>query len=99
MSSNDVKEDILNSKQFNYFYPLSSLLTPLTSRIPISQIKGFLPPYSHIQSSTLQVQTPSSQASPNMATQPPNMMYVIVFARYAPLVLPQPLNDVLGGDY
>ena len=99
LSSEDVKENILNNEQFDYFKPSSSLYTPLTSIIPIIQIKVSLPAYSHIQLSTLQVQVPSSQASPNMATQPPNMMYVIVFARYAPLVLPQPINPLPNGYF
>ena len=49
LSSEDVKEDILNSEQFDYFNPSSSPYTPLTSRIHISQIKVKLPSYSHIQ--------------------------------------------------
>jgi hypothetical protein len=30
---------------------------------------------------------------------PRNIMDAIVAARYAPLVLPQPTNALLGGDY
>jgi len=53
----------------------------------------------------LPVQTPSPLCSPTIhipmagANPPRNMMDAIVAARYAPLVLPQPMNSLPVGDY
>jgi ribonuclease HI len=51
------------------------------------------------------VHTPSPPSSPPLNTPmagvnpPPNRMDAIVAARYAPLILPQPLNPLPAGDY
>ena len=51
------------------------------------------------------VRTPSPPSSPPPiipmagANPPRNIMDAIVFARYAPLVLPQPMNALPAGDY
>jgi hypothetical protein len=51
------------------------------------------------------VHTPSPPSSPSLNTPmaginpPPNRMDAIVAARYAPLILPQPLNPLPAGDY
>ena len=99
MSTGNIKEEILSSKQFDYLKSLSSPYTPLTSKNTIIQIGIKIPFISQIQPLTTQIQSPFSQATPKMAAQPLNMMDAIVATRYAPLVLPQPLNALLGGDY
>jgi hypothetical protein len=51
------------------------------------------------------VQTPSPPGSPTIHIQmaddnlPRNRMGIVVVARYAPLILPQPMNPLLVGDY
>ena len=55
-------------------------------------------PPSSQHSSTNQSNSSSNISIPRMA-QPQNRMAPMVVARYAPLVLPQPLNALPGGDY
>ena len=68
---------------------LSSIHTPLVKTVPVNQSNpGKLSPSSQ-QSSSLQL---------TMA-EPRNQMATMVAARYAPLVLLQPLNALPAGDY
>ena len=55
-------------------------------------------PPSSQHSSTNQSNSSSNTSIPRMA-QPQNRMAAMVAARYAPLVLPQPLDALPGGDY
>ena len=66
--------------------------------IPLNQPNPSNFPPSSQHSSTYQSNTSSNISSPRMA-HPHNRMAAMVAARYAPLVLPQPLNAPLGGDY
>ena len=99
MSAENIKEEILGSKHFDYLKSLPSPCTPLTSKIPISQIRIKIPSLSHTQPFTISIQSPLPQTTPNMESQPPNRMDAIVVARYDNLVLLQPQNTLPGGDY
>ena len=48
---------------------------------------------------TISFQSPLASSTPNMASQPPNMMDAIIASKYTPLVLHQPLNAFPNGDY
>ena len=67
-------------------------------KIPLFQLKLGKSSFKSIYS---QASSSSKPVSPKMAAQNPpiDMMDRMVAARYAPLVLPQPLNALLGGDY
>ena len=67
-------------------------------KIPFFQFKVSKSPF---QPSSSQAFPSSKPVSLKMTSQhqPLDMMDQIVAARYAPLVLPQPLNALLGGDY
>ena len=99
MLVDNIKEDILSSEQFDYLKYLSTPYTPPTSKISISKIGIKIPSIAQVQPLTTQVQSPFSQATPKMVAQPPNIMDAIVAVRYSPLVLPQPLSSLHGGDY
>jgi hypothetical protein len=88
---------------------------PLTTTAPQRELRAysrpldfslfspFLPVNTSVPSSP--VHTPSPPSSPLLnipmagANPPPNRMDAIVAARYAPLILPQPLNPLPAGDY
>ena len=78
--------------------PLFSSHIPFANTVPLHQpnSSNFPPPSQH--SSTNQSNSSSSISSPRMA-QPQNRMAAMVAAIYDPLVLAQPLNALLGGDY
>ena len=70
-----------------------SIHTPLVKIVPVNQpIPGTL------SSSSQQSSGVQSNTNLRMA-QPQNRMAAMVLARYAPLVLPQPINALPGGDY
>ena len=85
MLSEKVKLEALQTGTTSF----SSIHTPLVNTVPVNQTNpGKLSPSSQ-QPSSLQL---------TMA-QPRNRMVAMVVARYAPLLLPQALNALLGGDH
>jgi hypothetical protein len=83
--------------------PSSSKIQPLPLKTETSLFK--LPFSPNIQAAVVPVKTPSSPCSPTVhnpmagANPPRNRMDAIVAARYAPLILPQPMNALPVGDY
>jgi hypothetical protein len=78
---------------------------PSSSKTPPAVGKTEIPPLSFSPSPNLHIARPPSPAcSPRIQNQavvnpPANRMDAIVVARYAPLVLPQPMNALPPGDY
>ena len=72
--------------------------TLYSGKIPLFHLKFSKSPF---QPSSSQVFPSSKPANLNMTAQnqPLDMMDQMVAARYAPLVLPQPLNALPSGDY
>ena len=72
--------------------------TASPSKIPLFQLKLGKNPF---QPSFSQTSSSSKSVSPKMVAQNPpiDMMDRMVAARYAPLVLPHPLNALPRGDY
>ena len=78
---------------------LEALKTPsihshLLNTVPVNQ-----PNPSTLSSSSQQSGSVQPNTNLRMAAQPPNRMATMIAARYAPLVLPQVLNALPGGDY
>ena len=63
------------------------------TRIPI------LPQTQSLPTQFVPPQYSTTQSSSVMAGAQPNRMNVIVSARYSPLILPQVLKELVGGDY
>ena len=95
-----LKPIIPNSKFQIFTDPQSFRKAKTTSpgKIPLFQLKLGKNPF---QSSSSQTSSSSKSVSPKMVAQnqPIDMMDRMVAARYEPLVLPQPLHALLGGDY
>jgi ribonuclease HI len=88
---------------------------PLTTTAPQRELRAYsgpldfslFSPFPPVNASvpSSPVRTPSPLSSPLFnipmagANPPPNRMDAIVAARYAPLILPQPLNPLPAGDY
>jgi ribonuclease HI len=88
---------VVVSKEGETYFPLNPILfSSNTQSFPFSP-RNTAP--------VLPVQTPSPPGSPTIhipmagANPPRNRMDAIVAARYAPLVLPQPMNSLPAGDY
>jgi hypothetical protein len=83
--------------------PSSSKTQPLPMKTETSPSK--LPLSPKIKAAVVPVKTPSPPCSPRVhnpmagANIPRNRMDAIVVARYAPLILPQPMNALPVGDY
>jgi hypothetical protein len=83
--------------------PSSSKTQPLPLKTEISPSK--LPLSPKIKAAVVPVKTPSPPCSPRVhnpmagANLPRNRMDAIVAARYAPLILPHPMNSLPVGDY
>jgi hypothetical protein len=83
--------------------PSSSKIQPLPLNTETSLFKLFFSP--NIQVAVVLVKNPSSPCSPIVhnpmagANPPRNRMDSIVASRYAPLILPQPMNSLPVGDY
>ena len=92
---------IIPDSNFQIFTNPQSFIKAKTAspgKIPLFQLKVGKKPF---QSGSSQTSSSSKSVSPKMAAQnqPIDMMDRMVAARYAPLVLPQPLNALPGGDY
>jgi hypothetical protein len=81
-------------------------MLPSSSKTPSIVVKTEISPLSFSLSPNLHIpRYPSPTCSPRIQNQmavvnpPANRMDAIVAARYAPLVLPQPMNDLPPGDY
>ena len=91
----------IHVSNFQIFTDLQSFKKEKTlslGKIPLFHLKVGKSPF---QPSSIQVFPSSKPVNSKMAdqNQPLDMMDRMVAARYAPLVLPQPLNSLLGGDY
>ena len=94
--SEELKTEFLHTGGFSLKTQVSPYI-PLTIRVPLHQIKfrsssSSSSQYSLIQSSPIPFST-------ELVAQPPEYMDRIVAARYAPLVMPQPLHALPGGYY
>ena len=92
---------IISVSNFHVFTDLQSFKKEKTispSKIPLFHLKVGKNPF---QPSSSQVFPSPKPVNLKMAAQnqPLDMMDRMVAARYAPLVLPHPLNALLGGDY
>jgi hypothetical protein len=98
---------VVTKEEETYFpldpIPSSSKTQPLPLKTETSPSK--LPLSPKIQAAVVPVKTPSPPCSPTVhnpmagANLPRNRMDAIVAARYAPLILPQPMNALPVGDY
>ena len=70
-------------------------------KIPLFQLKVGKSPFQASSSQVSSSSKPQSKPQSTMVAQNPpmDMMDRMVAARYAPLVLPQPLHALPGGDY
>ena len=95
-----VKPTIPDSSFQIFTNPQSFIKAKTTSpgKIPLFKLKVGKNPF---QPSSSQTSSSPKSVSPKMAAQnqPIDMMDRMVAARYEPLVLPQPLNALPGGDY
>ena len=96
--SEEVKVEALQTGSSSLF----SAYIPFTGKVLPHQPKSNNFPPSSKLSSTNQSSSSSATSSssiPKMVDQPMDYMDRIVAARYAPLVMPQPLHALPGGDY
>jgi hypothetical protein len=74
-----------------------------SSPLSLSLFSPLSPPRSFFPSSPVHTPSPPSSSPPNIpmagANPPLNRMDAIVAARYAPLILPHPMNPLPAGDY
>ena len=89
----------MSSECYDYSKYLTSPYTPLTIKISIRKIGIKIPSLLQTHPFTISYQSPLDPYIPNMEAQPLNRMDVIIAARYAPLLLPRPLNAFPDGDY
>jgi hypothetical protein len=94
----------LAAKEVGTSFPSQTL--PSSSKTPPAIVKTEISPLSFSPSPNLHTaRSPSPACSPRFQNQmavvnpPANRMDAIVAARYAPLVLPQPMNALPPGDY
>jgi hypothetical protein len=94
---------VVVSKEGETYFPLNPI--PFSSNTQSSSENFPSFPSPRNTTAVLPVQTPSPPCSPTVhipmagANLPRNRMDAIVAARYAPLVLPQPMNALPVGDY
>ena len=78
---------------------LEALKTPSIQTHLLKTFSANQPSPSILSSSSQQSSGVQLNPNPKMAQPPPNRMATMIAARYAPLVLPQALNALPGGDY
>ena len=78
---------------------LEALKNPSIQTHLLKTFSANQPSPSILSSSSQQSSGVQLNPNPKMAQPPPNRMASIIAARYAPLVLPQALNALPGGDY